>query len=145
MPPATYIVVYAHPHVDPRNRVLVVTVDSDARGKAILDKLYDAYPDFRHDLKSATLWKASRLTGSQIPLLPGPQTSELATVDVRQSNWKVYQWIKERGGHPEHEIDTPHLLGDHFPNRSKPPSGYLIEIVAVTNESACSPVYSGPF
>ena len=68
MSSTTYIAVYAHPHIPVKKRAKAVILESGARGKQLLDQLFDEYPDYRDDLNSATLWKASRFTAVRLPL-----------------------------------------------------------------------------
>ena len=68
MSSTTYIAVYAHPHIPVKKRANAVILESGARGKQLLDQLFDEYPDYRDDLNSATLWKASRFTAVRLPL-----------------------------------------------------------------------------
>lgn len=64
---ATYLVAYPHPHIPQVNRILPCEVTSGTRGTQLIKQLIADYPEYSEDLKSATLWKASRPLVVQLP------------------------------------------------------------------------------
>ena len=66
----TYVVAYPHPEVSRHKRIKRLRCSSDDDGDTLVDRLCDIYPDRRHDLKGATLWKASRPSMSSVAQLP---------------------------------------------------------------------------
>ena len=62
-----YIVVYPHPSVPKGERIRRIKLDSEARGETLCELLKSKYPEHSSDLRSATLWKASRSTVARLP------------------------------------------------------------------------------
>ena len=61
------------------------------------------------------------------------------------SKENTYNWISERGKHPETEIRMYHTLEMHLPNHPPSPPGDTVDIMVVTKESAWSPAHSSLF